>query len=288
MNRPPITPKRILIAAAVLLLISSQLPTGAATTIGSIPRAFVGFISKPATILQRMSATLRPGRAIAPDFTPGGDLVEQLAQANVYIDTLEQEILELRDVSQSLAQIDALLDLGGIRLVGANVLGFNGDLENPVITIGVGDKAGGVGESTGLREGLAVVWGAGLVGRIVSTSAQTSDVQLVTAADTKLQVRIAKPYSDGVSEPLPAFIQVAEGGRAFVTEDFAVDAPVEVGDLVHLADDSWQFRARGFIVGVVTEAGPHPDRPYLNKRVVIRPTLPLPSLTRVAVLVPVD
>ncbi len=281
MNRPPITPKRILIAIAVLLLLSSQLPTGAATAIASIPRAFVGFISKPATMLQRMSATLRPGRANAPDFTPGGDLAEQLAQANVYIDTLEQEILELRDVSQSLAQIDALLDLGGIRLIGANVLGFNGDLENPILTIGVG-------ESSGLREGLAVVWGAGLVGRVVSTSAQTADVQLVTAAGTKLQVRIAKPVHDGVSEPLPAFIQVAEDGRSFITEDFAVDAPVQVGDLVHLADDSWQFRARGFIVGVVTEAGDHPDRPYLNKFVVIRPTLPLPSLTRVAVLVPVD
>jgi len=281
MNRPPITPKRVLIAIAVLLLLSSQLPTGAATAIGSIPRSFVGFISKPASILHRMSATLRPGRTNAPDFTPGGELADQLAQANVYIDTLEQEILELRDVSQSLAQIDALLDLGGIRLIGANVLGFNGDLENPIITIGVG-------ESSGLREGLAVVWGAGLVGRVISTSAQTADVQLVTAADTKLQVRIAQPVRDGVTEPLPAFIQVADDGRSFITEDFAVDAPVEVGDLVHLADDSWQFRARGFIVGVVTEAIDHPDRPYLNKYVVIRPTLPLPSLTRVAVLVPVD
>lgn len=281
MNRPPITPKRVLITVAVLLLLSSQLPTGAATTIASIPHSFVSFVTKPAAILQRMSATLRPARADAPDFTPGGDQAEQLAQAKVYIETLEQEILELRDVSQSLAQIDALLDLGGIRLIGANVLGFNGDLENPILTIGVG-------ESDGLREGLAVVWGAGLVGRVVTTSQRTADVQLVTAAGTNLQVRIAKPIRDGVSEPLPAFIHVDDDGRSFYTEDFAVDAPVEVGDLVHLADDSWQFRARGFIVGVVTEAGDHPDRPYLNKYVVIRPTLPLPSLTRVAVLVPVD
>ncbi len=280
MNRPPITPKKILIAAAVLLLISSQLPTRAATTISSIPRSFVRFISKPSAMLHRMSATLRPARTNLPNFAGGGDLADQLAQARVYINTLEQEILELRDVSQSLAQIDALLDLGGIRLIGANVLGFNGDLKNPILTIGAGEDAG-------IRDGLAVVWGAGLVGKVISTSDKTADIQLVTTAGTKLQVRIAKPTTDGIAASLPAFIEVADDGRSFTTEEFSVDAPVAVGDLVHLADDSWQSRSRGFLVGIVTEVGKS-DRPLLNSKVVIRPTLSLPSLTRVAVLVPVD
>ena len=280
MNRPPITPRRVLIALAVLLLIASQLPTRAATALSYLPHSFVSLVSKPAAMLQRMSTTLRPPRAQSPDFAAGGDLAEQLAQAKVYIDNLEQEVIELRHVSESLAQIDALLDLGGIKLVGANVLGFNGDLKNPILTIGVGSN-------DGLRDGLAVVWGAGLVGKVVATSASTDDVQLITAAGTKLQVRITKPNTDAGSAPLRAFIEVADDGRSFVTEEFAVDDPVAVGDLVHLADDSWQFRARGFLVGVVTEVG-ESDRPLLNSRVVIRPTLPLASLTRVAVLVPVE
>ncbi len=278
MNRPPITPKRLMIAIAILLLISSQLPTRAATALSYVPRSFVSLISKPAAMLHRMSTTLRPSRAQPLDFT--GDLAQQLAQARVYIDNLEQEVIELRSVSESLAQIDALLDLGGIRLVGANVLGFNGDLENPIITIGVGSNAK-------LREGLAVVWGAGLVGKVVSTSANTADVQLITAAGTQLQVRITKPSTTGAAAPLPAFIQVASDGRSFFTEEFSVNDPVQVGDLVHLADDSWQFRSRGFIVGIVAEVGDS-DRPLLNSRIVIRPAQPLPSLTRVAVLVPVD
>jgi cell shape-determining protein MreC len=280
MNRPPITPRRILIAVTVLLLIASQLPVRAATALSYVPHSFVSLISKPAALLQRLSTTIRPPRENAPDFSAAGDLADQLAQAKVYIDNLEQEIRELRNISESLAQIDALLDLGGIRLVGANVLSFNGDLKNPILTIGVGSDAG-------VRDGLAVVWGAGLVGRVVSTSARTADVQLITAAGTKLQVRISKPNAPGAAAPMPAFIELAEDGRSFVTEEFAVDDPVQVGDLVHLADDSWQFRARGFLVGVVTEVG-ESDRPLLNSRVVIRPTHSLPSLTRVAVLVPVD
>ncbi len=278
MNRPPITPKRVLIALAVMLLISSQLPSTAATTLSYIPHSFVSLISQPAALLIRLSTTLRPPRAQNPDFAVGGDLAEQLAQAKVYIDNLEQEVIELRQVSQSLAQIDALLDLGGIKLVGANVLGFNGDLENPILTIGVGSN-------DGLREGLAVVWGAGLVGKVVATSGNTADVQLITAADTKLQVRVAKP--NATTTPLPAFIEVADDGRSFFTEEFAIDDPVQAGDIVHLADNSWQFRANGFLVGVVTEVG-ESERPLLNSRVVIHPTQSLASLTRVAVLVPVE
>lgn len=281
MNRPPITPKRILIAVTVLLLISSQLPTRAATALSHVPRSFVRFISKPSAMLHRMSTTLRPPRAQSLYFAAGSNLADQLAQARVYIDNLEQEVLELRNVSEGLAQIDALLDLGDIHLVGANVLGFNRDLENPILTIGVGSNAG-------LRDGLAVVWGADLIGKVVSTSKKTADVQLITAAGTKLQVRITRPTLGVSAAPLPAYIELAENGRSFKTDEFALDAPVQVGDLVLLADDSWQFRARGFIVGVVTEAGKHPDRPLLNKRVVVRPVRPLASVSHVAVLVPVD
>ncbi len=280
MNRPPITAKRVLVALTMLLLISSQLPAGTATTISHLPRSFVKLISKPAALLIRVSTTLRPPRDDTRDIIGDDDLAGQLAHARVYIDNLEQEVLELRNVSESLAQIDALMDLEDISLAGASVLGFNGDLENPILTISIGSDSG-------VRDGLAVVWGASLVGQVVSTSAKTADVQLITAAGTRLQVRIARHTPDGPTTPQPAYIELDEDGRSFFTEEFSVDATVAVGDMVHLADDSWQFRARGFIVGVVSEVGKS-DRPLLNSRVVIRPMLSLSSLPRVVVLVPRD
>ncbi len=280
MNRPPINAKRVLIALTALLFIFSQLPVGAATAISSIPRSFIALISKPAALLTRVSTTLRPPRDDTNEVIAGDNLADKYARALVYIDNLEQEVLELRNVSESLAQIDALMDLEDISLAGASVLGFNGNIKNPILTISIGTDAG-------VRDGLAVVWGASLVGEVVKTYASTADVQLVTAARSTLQVRIAKHTPDGPTAPLPAFIEIAEDGRSFFTEEFSVDAPVAVGDLVHLADDSWQFRARGFIVGVVTEVGKS-DRPLLNSRVVIRPMLSLSSLPRVVVLVPRD
>lgn len=280
MNRPPINAKRVLIALTALLFIFSQLPVGAATAISSIPRSFVSLISKPAALLTRVSTTLRPPRDDTNEVIAGDNLADKYARALVYIDNLEQEVLELRNVSESLAQIDALMDLEDISLAGASVLGFNGNVKNPILTISIGSDSG-------VRDGLAVVWGASLVGEVVNTYASTADVQLVTAARSTLQVRIAKHTPDGPTTPLPAFIEIAEDGRSFFTEEFSVDAPVAVGDLVHLADDSWQFRARGFIVGVVTEVGKS-DRPLLNTRVVIRPMLSLSSLPRVVVLVPRD
>jgi cell shape-determining protein MreC len=281
MNRPPITPKKLLAATAVVLLILSQLPTGAATTLSSIPRSIVALLTKPSAILIGLSSKLRPGRDHPADFSAGGDLTDQLLQAKAYASNLEQEIAELRRISQSFGQIQAILDLGNIRAVGGNVIAFNGRSENPILTIDIGSN-------DGVREGLAVVWGADLVGKVASAAPSTSDVQLVTAADTRLQVQLARPAGQELSSPMPAYIQLADDGRSFVTDEFPLDAPVEVGDLAHLADDSWQFRARGFIVGRVVQAGPHPDRPLLNKRVVIRPQRSLASVRYVAVLVPVE
>lgn len=287
MNRPPITAKRVLIAVVVLLLLLSQLPSNAATKVSYVPRTFIAWITRPATLLTSISTTLRPSHYDSPMSTGEGSLEEQLAyakeqleQAKIHYDRLEQENFRLRNINENLAIISALVESEHIDYVGAKVIGFNGDLKNPILTISIGSAQEGV------REGLAVVWGADLVGKVVSTSVQTSDVKLITAAGTKLQVRITPPTVDPNSTPMPAYLELAKDGRSFQTDEFALDSPVKVGDLALLADESWQSRARGFIVGTVTQAGPHPDRPLLNKRVIVRPNRALASLDSVVVLVP--
>ncbi|GAB4109294.1 MAG: hypothetical protein Kow00105_17950 [Phycisphaeraceae bacterium] len=270
-----------MIALVVLLLISSQLPAWVATRISYVPRSFVALITKPAALLHSLSTSIRPGEHDPADFSTGGDLVQQLEQARAYIDNLEQDILRLRNLSDNLAIINALVDTEDIRFVGAKVIGFNGDRVNPILSINIGSDHG-------VRDGLAVVWGADLVGKVVSTSVSTSDVQLITASGTSLQVRITKPVLDPSAVPMPAFITLSEDGRTFVTDEFPLDAPIHTGDLALLADDSWQFRARGFIVGRVIDVQPHPDRPMLNLRVRIQPQRTLASLHGVIVLVPVE
>lgn len=282
MNRPPINAKRVMIAATVLLLLASQLPAWLAVKLSYLPRSFVAFITQPATLLQGFSTTVRPGEEHTPDFSPGGDLTQQLIDARVYISNLEQDIARLRNLSDNLAIINALVDTEDISFVGAKVIGFNGNRTNPILTINIGSDPHGV------RDGLAVVWGADLLGKVVSTSVSTADVQLITAADTKMQVRITRPVLDPTVVPVPAYIELADDGRTFFTDEFPLDSPVKEGDLALLADESWQFRARGFIVGTVVQVGPHPDRPLLNQRVVIRPNRPLASVYGVIVLVPVQ
>lgn len=281
MNRPPINAKRVMIAAIVLLLLASQLPAWLAVKLSYLPRSFVAFITQPATLLQGFSTTVRPGDERTPDFSAGGDLTQQLLEARVYIDNLEQDIARLRNLSDNLAIISALVDTEDISFVGAKVVGFSGDRKNPILTINIGSDHG-------VRDGLTVVWGADLVGKVISTSASTADVQLITAAGTKMQVRITRPVVDPTVVPVPAYIELSDDGRTFYTDEFPLDSPVHVGDLALLADESWQFRARGFIVGTVVKVGPHPDRPLLNQRVVIRPNRPLASVYGVIVLVPVE
>ncbi len=279
MNRPPITAKRVLIGLTLALVILSQLPVRAATWISYLPHSFVSLISQPAVLLTRASTTLRPPRDDTDEVIDDKDLKHKYAEALAYIDNLEQQIIELRNLSESLTKIDQLLQLEDIQMAGASVIGFNGDKENPILTINIGSD-------DEVRDGLAVVWGANLVGEVVSTSAKTSDVKLITAADTGFQVRFAGQSPDGSTNTLTGYLEVGKDGRSFYTEAFSVDDPVNVGDLVFLADDTWQSRAKGFIVGAVEVAEPHPDRPYLNKLVVVRPMMDLAHLPRVVVLVP--
>ncbi|MEZ6190871.1 MAG: rod shape-determining protein MreC [Phycisphaerales bacterium] len=288
MNRPPINAKRVMIAATVLLLLASQLPAWLAVKLSYLPHAFIEFIATPATFLHGFSTSIRSTDKRYTKFSEELSLEEQLSlalqkldEAKVYNDYLEQDIARLRNVSDNLALISALVDTEDISFVGAKVIGFNGNRKNPILTINIGSN-------DFVRDGLAVVWGADLVGKVVSTSVSTADVQLITAADTKLQVRITRPVIDPTVVPVPAYIQLSDDGRTFYTDEFPLDSPVQVGDLALLADESWQFRARGFIVGTVTEVGPHPDRPLLNQRVVIRPNRPLASVYGVIVLVPVE
>ena len=176
-------------------------------------------------------------------------------------------------------QVRQVQDLQGFTYLPARVILPVRDASQRVITINRGTRHG-------VQEGLVVTVGANLVGQVLADPGpSTATVRLITAPNTFLVVRLIPPVPG--STPYEPFVNIREAndGQEFWAEIDA-DATVRAGDLAHLADDTWPTEARGFIVGRVQEIIEHPDRPYLSRRVIIKPLRPVGRLSNVVVLIP--
>ncbi len=118
--------------------------------------------------------------------TDYGDLEDDNAELQRRIDELEGRAVLEEDAAQQLAE---LLEQQGLEWVGAipttvaRVVAGNPSNFSHTIDINKGSD-------DGIRDGMAVVNGAGLVGRIVQVTSSRSTVQLITDPDFAVGVRL--------------------------------------------------------------------------------------------------
>lgn len=283
MKRSLLTPRRLLALVVALLLISSMLSAPVADRVTRGPRSLVSAALNPVTgVLRALGRSIRGSEQ--PDTPwPGATDVElelELGRALRIIRQLEGELRRAQDQVAQLSQIRDQFGLQGVRLIDARVTAYNGSTIDPVITI---DK----GSSKGLRKGSVVASGFNLVGEVVRVGPVSADVKLITAANTNIIARLVTPIADVQPRILEAMLHRAKDGQYFVTEP-GVDSPVQVGDLAHLSSERWPPEAQGFVVGKVTVVDKDASNPFLAKRVIVEPMLPLAALRRVTVLVPAN
>lgn len=111
---------------------------------------------------------------------------EQYEIAFNRISILEKENAELK------AQLGMSKSLNDYEYVNAFVIARNADGWNDYLTIDLGS-------ADGVETNMAVTAKNGLIGRIVSTTATTSTIQLVTSKQTNSQVSVVMQNSDGRS-----------------------------------------------------------------------------------------
>ena len=221
-------------------------------------------------VLHGLSTTLRPGREQHVDDAP----IEDYELALQYIRKLE---VERDDLAERLARLTES-QVEGVRQIEARVTAFLGDADNPMLAI---DR----GENRGVKNNLAVVYGANLVGTVAEAGNLTADVALTTAPGTNMEVRVMPAEPVAAREVRERLIKADDGDLFYM--DVAATAPVQVGDLAHLSEIGvWPPEAAGFIVGQVIEAQDHPKDPLKLKRWIVRPMVDLKRLKRVSVLAP--
>jgi len=271
MRRVSLNTRAWLGVLVALFLLASLIPARWANALWHRPHVVVVKVLGPFTHqLKRVADTLRAPESI--EISPEYRL--DLQQRRYF----EQRITQLEQENAELRGLRGHFQAQNVRFVKALVTFWSGSRNTPTITINRGSHEG-------IRQGQVVTLGVQLVGRIAQVDRDLAAVGLITRPNTSLSVRIVPPPD---VEPAPRDVRVRARMEASGKQFIAVvptGEPVRVGDVAHLADESYPHQALGAVVGVVQHIEPLPEDPTLWNRIEIQPTIALHQVDRVWVWV---
>ncbi|MDE5097463.1 MAG: rod shape-determining protein MreC [Trichodesmium sp. St16_bin4-tuft] len=161
--------------------------------------------------------------------------VQQEVLDNAYIKELEIKLQELEQQNKNLTQLLNYTKTKNLKGVLAPVIGRSADYWWKKVTLGRGSK-------DSIQEGFIVMGTGGLVGRITSVTAHTSQVLLVSDPTSKVGVGIIRSRQMGFMK--------GQGNDTAVMEFFDNAPNIKVGDVVSTSAYSQLFPA-GLPVGTV-------------------------------------
>lgn len=188
-------------------------------------------------------------------------LKRQLAEAQVQL----QEQRALAERSRGLLATLGLRDRSNLKTLAAEVIGAGATTDFKTVTI---DK----GTTDGVRADLAVMAPAGVVGRVVVSSARAAKVQLLVDRSAAAGVLIERSRSQGVA--------IGAGDGLLRMEYVSEVADVVVGDTVVTSGIDGIY-PKGYMVGKV-EAVEKSGNNY--KQILVRPAVDFSSVEEVLVV----
>jgi rod shape-determining protein MreC len=188
------SPSRSRLTLLLLVLLSVTLLTLDGRGVGPFGalRSGVGAVLSP--VGNAVGAVFRPIGDFWGNLTDGDGLQQQNDRLQARVEELESSAADAEAARRELAQLAADLDLEVVALVD-NVVArvVSGGVNNFDNTIAINR-----GSSDGVKVGMPVVGGGGLVGRVVDVAAGRSTIQLLTDPSSRVGVRVAAGPGLGV------------------------------------------------------------------------------------------
>lgn len=188
-------------------------------------------------------------------------LTERAAAASLY----EQNVKLLLADNARLRKLLELPPTPGRKRVASTVIGYF-PLENRISL--------SVGADQGIKEGMPVIDADGLVGKVQTVDAKTSQALLITSPRLRIGAMVQR-------EPPPAGIVIGESPRSLLLDYLDMQATVQVGDLVVTSGYSDRVPP-GIPIGRVAQLYPDPANGSLRCQVF--PNVQVGSLRDVYVL----
>ncbi len=182
---------------------------------------------------------------------------------------LRATIAELEEYRQEAERLQDLLDLKdsyNAEGVSARVLSRSSDSWNQMVTI---DK----GTNDGVRAGLPVMGPSGLLGQVVSTSASTSDIRLITDPQSGVSVMIQSSRKEGI-------LKGSFDGLLYL-QNIDDDAEVKTGDVVITSGLGGGYFS-GIMVGTVVKV--EGETGSTTRKIVVSPNSSTDPLEEVLVV----
>ncbi len=261
------TTRRIWQAVVVVLLVLSLMP-GRWAFYGPPMHAVLTAVLAPISDPLVTFASWMRGRHDKIDLGDPDAMARQLLIKEGEIFSLREEVERLRRDNAELQRLEQVT-AGAVLPLRARVIAYSSDGGSSVLRINRGAR-------DGLREGMPVIDGPHLVGRLIQVGPAGSAVQPLTAPAILLDVVVTPPVtteSDGKASE--RVLQLRSDGRLLRADDVDRTIVIRPGDLARLRDMTWARPAepiQGMVVGRVIEVTDHPDDP-LRQRIQGRPLI---------------
>jgi rod shape-determining protein MreC len=172
------------------------------------------------------------------------------------------------DLQRQVEDMEKLLKVtraGQYRTVTAHVIGAGPSNFTSTVTISVGTD-------DGIREDMTVMNSDGLVGRVIRASASTSDVVLITDAQSRVAARLSHSRDNG--------LVYGKGGGDLRFEMPNATADIQIGQYVLTLGTTY---APGIPIGTVKETRASPGA--VSRTVIVKPLVNFSRLDLVSVVV---
>lgn len=200
------------------------------------------------------------------DLTASDASMSQLRDNNAQ---LSQMVVELEEYRQEAVRLEAMLGLSdayGFESVSCRVVGYSADSYNKIITLDAGSNAG-------VTVGLPVMGSTGVVGQVISVTPVTSEVRLLTDAQSGISVLVQSSRAEGI-------LTGSVDGSLYL-EGISDTVEVKEGDAIITSGLGGGY-FRGLVVGVVSKVEQHQGD--ATRTIVVRPNASFDNISEVLVV----
>lgn len=231
--------RRILVIGVLvvsLVLATAYAREGDAGPLHSIQSVTAGASAPLKTLGASVDAGATSVRENTEDLTADADTLNALRDQN---QALRESASRAEEYRQEAERLQKLLDIkqdSNVDGIGGRVIGKSAQAWSQTITIDVGS-------SKGVQNGMTVMGGSGVIGQVISTTENTSEVRLLTDPRSGVAVTIQSNRGSGI-------VRGSLEGLLYL-EDVSEDNIPKAGDVVVTSGLGGSYTA-GLMVGTVT------------------------------------